>query len=57
MFLFGFAKSARANVEDDELATARDIARGWLTVADKALARAIDDGLIQEVDDGEEKED
>jgi hypothetical protein len=57
VFLFGFAKSARANVEDDELATARDIARGWLTADDKALTRAIEDGLIQEVDYGEEKED
>ena len=56
VFLFGFAKSARANVEDDELATARDIARGWLTADDKALARAIDDGLIQEVDYGEEED-
>ena len=56
VFLFGFAKSVRANVEDDELATAGDIARGWLTADDKALARAIDDGLIQEVDYGEEED-
>ena len=57
VFLFGFAKSERDNVEDDELATLRDIARGWLEADGKALARAIEDGLIQEVvyDDEEEK--
>jgi hypothetical protein len=55
VFLFGFAKSARANVVDDELATAREIAGGWLAADHKALARAIADGLIQEVDYGEEE--
>jgi len=57
VFLFGFAKSERDNVEDDELATLRDIARSWLEADDKALARAVEDGLIQEVayDDEEEK--
>ena len=30
LFLFGFAKSAQANIEDDELATLREIAfRAW----------------------------
>jgi hypothetical protein len=56
VFLFGFAKSARGNVEDDELATARDIARAWLGADSNALRRAIDDGLIQEVNYGEEEE-
>jgi hypothetical protein len=57
VFLFGFSKSERDNVEDDELATLRDIARGWLEADGKALAHAIEDGLIQEVayDDKEEK--
>jgi hypothetical protein len=58
VFLFGFAKSARGNIEDDELETARDIARGWLDANTKALARAIEEGLLQEMnyDDEEEKE-
>lgn len=30
VFLYGFAKSERANIDDDELATARDVAKGWL---------------------------
>ena len=54
VFLFGFAKSARGNVSDDELATAQDIARLWLEADGKMLARAIAEGIIEEVDDGED---
>jgi len=58
VFVFGFAKSEQANIDDDELATLRDIAKGWLEADGTALARALADGLIQEVkhDDEEEKE-
>jgi hypothetical protein len=57
VFLYGFAKSERDNVDDDELETARDVARGWLEANENQLARAIGEGLIQEVDydDSEEK--
>lgn len=56
VFLYGFAKSERDNVEDDELETARDIARGWLDPGANQLARALAEGLLQEVgyDDQEE---
>jgi hypothetical protein len=54
--LFGFAKSARGNVSDDELATAQDIARLWLEADGKALAMALSEGIIQEVGDGKEEE-
>jgi hypothetical protein len=57
VFLFGFAKSARANVADDELATAKDIARSWLEAGDAALVRALADGLIQEVAYGQDEKD
>jgi hypothetical protein len=50
VFLFGFAKNERDNVEDDELATLRDIAKAWFAADDKALQRAVADGLLQEVD-------
>ena len=58
VFLYGFAKSERDNVNDDELETARDIASGWLAANMSQIARAIEDELIQEVayDDGKEKE-
>jgi hypothetical protein len=50
VFLYGFAKNERDTVEDDELETARDIARGWLNASPSQLARALADGLIIEVD-------
>lgn len=56
VFLFGFAKSARGNIEEDELASARDVARAWLEVDADALERAMDEGLIVEVPYGEETE-
>jgi len=56
VFLFGFAKSERENIEEDELATLRDIARGWFAAEAMALARAITDGVIQEVEYDPEEE-
>ena len=56
VFLYGFAKSERDNVDDDEFLTARDIAKGWLEADANGIARAIAEGLIQEVDyDGKEE--
>lgn len=49
VFLFGFAKSARDNIDDDELATLRDLAKTWLAADHNVLSRALDDGSIQEV--------
>ncbi len=50
ILLYGFAKSERENIEEDELATARDIAKAWLETDAKGLARAIAEGVLQEVD-------
>ena len=55
VFLHGFAKNERDNVDDDELATLRDIARGWLQADAPALARAVADRIIEETDYGEEE--
>jgi len=52
VFLFGFAKSARGNIDDDELATAQEIARLWLDADGQALARALAAGIIWEVGNG-----
>jgi hypothetical protein len=49
VFLLGFAKSARANIDDDELASLQVIAKGWLTADSAAVNRALEAGLIQEV--------
>jgi hypothetical protein len=35
--------------------TARDIAKAWLEADAKSLARALAQGLIEEMDDGEEE--
>jgi hypothetical protein len=56
VFLFGFAKSERGNVEDDELATLRDIAKGWPKADARALAGALAEGLIQEIEYDNEEE-
>jgi hypothetical protein len=53
--LHGFAKNERDNIDDNELATLRDIARSWFQVNATALSRAVADGLIQEVAYGGEK--
>ena len=55
VFLYGFAKNERDNIDDDELATLRDIAKGWFQADTMALARAVADGLLQEVKHGEEE--
>jgi hypothetical protein len=57
VFLFGFAKSARTNVDDDELLSLREIAKAWLETNAVALTRALAHGAIQEVNYEEEEED
>lgn len=57
VFLFGFAKNEMENIDDDELATLRDIAADWFKADDKAIARAMKEGKIVEVPYGEEEKD
>ncbi|WP_158809798.1 type II toxin-antitoxin system RelE/ParE family toxin [Beijerinckia sp. L45] len=49
IFLFGFAKSERDNIDTEDLALARDIAGSWLSADAKQIARAVSDGLLIEV--------
>jgi hypothetical protein len=56
VFLYGFAKSERDNIDDDELETLRDIAKGWLTAGADQIDRALADGIIQEVDHGKDQD-
>lgn len=56
VFLYGFAKSERDNIDDEELETARDIAKGWLAASADQIARALADRLIYEVNYEEGKE-
>jgi hypothetical protein len=56
VFLYGFAKNERDNVDDDDLETARDIAKGWLEASANQIARAIADDLIYGVDYDDDQE-
>jgi hypothetical protein len=56
-FLLGFAKSARANIDDDELAALKRRAAGLLAAADQALDEMIADEDQTEEDCGESTQD
>ncbi|MDH2351084.1 type II toxin-antitoxin system RelE/ParE family toxin [Bradyrhizobium sp. SSUT18] len=54
VFLFGFAKSERENIDDTELTTLREIAASFLTASDAKIGQALRDGTLIEVQDGDE---
>ena len=56
VFLYGFAKRERENIEPDELVTLREIAAKWLAADAKQIAQALNEGVLQEVPYGEKKE-
>ena len=56
VFLYGFAKRERENVEPDELVTLREIAAQWLAADAKHIAQALNEGVLQEVPYDEKKE-
>ncbi len=49
VFLFGFAKSERDNIDADELATLKKIASAWLAADAAKIERAITEGVLVEV--------
>jgi hypothetical protein len=56
VFLYGFAKNERDNIEGDELASLREIAAGWLESNDKGLEDAIEGRFLEEVSYDDEKQ-
>ena len=54
VFLLGFAKSERENIQDDELFTLRSQAEGWLVANAAKIQEALEDGALQEIEDDEE---
>ena len=50
VFLYGFAKNERDNIDNDELTTLREIAAAWLTADTDQIERAIAEGILQEID-------
>ena len=53
VFLFGFAKNERDNIGPDDLLSLRSIAAGWLAADAERIAQALDEDVLQEVDDDE----
>jgi len=49
VLLFGFAKNERENIEPAELATLREAGSAWLSAMPKQIAKAIEDGVLQEI--------
>jgi hypothetical protein len=54
IFLFGFAKNERENIDDDQLKTLRDIVASWFAADETKIARALADGILIEVQNGSE---
>jgi hypothetical protein len=54
VFLFGFAKNERENIQDTELTTLREIAATFLNASNERLAQALRDGTLIEVPYGNE---
>jgi hypothetical protein len=49
VFIYGFAKSERENIDPGELETARDIAASWLAADAERITRGIIEEEIQEL--------
>ena len=52
IFLFGFAKNERENIDDDQLKDLREIAASWFAADEKTIAQALKDGSLLEVQNG-----
>ncbi len=49
VFLYGFAKCERENIDEDELLTLREIGAAWLAADAGQIALALDEEALQEV--------
>ncbi|MBF0476574.1 MAG: type II toxin-antitoxin system RelE/ParE family toxin [Deltaproteobacteria bacterium] len=48
VFLYGFAKNERDNIENNELETLREMADGWLKATEAHLEQAMKEGKLHE---------
>ena len=55
VFLYGFAKNDRDNIEDDDLQTLRVIGANWLMASEETVAQALGDGDLQEIVDHDDE--
>jgi len=56
VFLYGFAKNEREDIDPDQLLSLREIAAAWLAADAEKIQQALEDGALQEVQRGGEKE-
>lgn len=49
IFLFGYAKNERENIEDDELESFKEIANAWLKCTDSELNSSLEKGILKEI--------
>jgi hypothetical protein len=53
VYLYGFAKSERENIDEKNLRDLRQLARTYSSMSEAAARRLIDAGVLMEVSDGE----
>jgi hypothetical protein len=51
VFLYGFAKNERENIDPDELLTLREIGAAWLAADTQQIERALKENVLQEIVD------
>ncbi len=51
VFLYGFAKNERENIEHDELISWRRVADYWISANSQRISEGLEDGAILEVED------
>ena len=56
VFLYGFAKNERDNIDPDQLLSLREIAAAWMAADAAKIQQALDNGALQEVQHDEENE-
>ena len=50
VFLYGFAKSERANIDKNELVELRRVGLNWLNATHQTICEALEDDVLEEVD-------
>jgi hypothetical protein len=56
VFLYGFAKNERDNIDPDQLLSLREIAAAWLAADTAKIQQALDVGALQEVQHDQENQ-
>ncbi len=54
VFLYGFAKNDRDNIDDEELQTFRTVGANWLAATAERIRQAVDEGELTEIEHDDE---